>query len=253
MRSLTGVIIAGAIVLIIAVAVSLQMGPAGPQYPDASSPPGGAATGREPKLAAKAPASDAGAPGPAKNRRSARVEERLERLREADRDKVRVFTPSTRGQDLPQRELVMPPSAAGDPAQDYPEDLDDDEREEFDSIKETLLNNPDPDERIGAILMLTGMEGEPAWRLLADSMQDPDAEVRLAVVEALGDYSDDLQPDILAPALNDADAEVRFEAYGILGDMESPEAMALVRSGLQDPDEDVRALAEGILDFSDEE
>jgi HEAT repeat protein len=163
------------------------------------------------------------------------------------------MAPSNRGQNLPHRDVAMPPGAGKATEQKYPDDLDPDEYQDFDEIKDTLQNDPDPDERIGAILMLTGMEGEPAWRLLADSMQDPDAEVRLAVVEALGDYSEDIQPDILVPALNDADAEVRFEAYGILGDMESDEAMSLVRNGLQDSDEDVRALAEGILDFSDKE
>ena len=251
MRFLTGAIIAGAIALIIAVAVSLQMGPSEPRYEESAPAPRAAAD-----RAANSGASSNGpaAAGSGNTERSARVQERLRRMA-ADEGgpKVKEMAASKRGQDAKHREVVMPPSAGKEAVQKYPDDLDPDEYQDFDEIKETLQNDPDPDERIGAILMLTGMEGEPAWRLLADSMQDPDAEVRLAVVEALGDYSEDIQPDILVPALNDADAEVRFEAYGILGDMESDEAMSLVRNGLQDSDEDVRALAEGILDFSDKE
>lgn len=244
MRFLTGAIIAGAIVLMIAVAVSLRLGPGEPQFrevPPVSRPE----QERAPKPAARASLG---------GQRSARVEERLGRMRkEYGQREVKKPVEPNRGADLPQRDVVMPPSAEVNADPDYPKDLDPDEYEEFDGIKETLLNDPDPDERIGAVLMLTGMEGEPAWRLLVDAMQDPDAEVRLAVVEALGDYSDDLPPGILTPALNDGDAEVRFEAYGILGDMENPEALAMVRGGLEDPDEDVRALAEGILDFAEDE
>jgi HEAT repeat protein len=252
MRFITGAIIAGAIALIIAVAVSLQMGPSEPAFQEAA-PVRQAAVDRSAGPAAGSSA-NAGAPDSANKARSARVEERLNQMRNSEGGhKERVMAPSNRGQNLPHRDVAMPPGAGKVTEEKYPDDLDPDEYQDFDEIKETLRNNPDPDERIGAILMLTGMEGEPAWRLLADSMQDPDAEVRLAVVEALGDYSDDIQPDVLVPALNDSDAEVRFEAYGILGDMESPEAMSLVRNGLQDSDEDVRALAEGILDFSDEE
>jgi hypothetical protein len=243
MRYLTGAIVVVAIAVILAVAVSLRMSPPAERMEPVAVAPAARPQGER---------ADQGAP----SRRSARVEERLGRLRDDyERRKVEKVevVPSNRGAELPHRDVVMPPSANDQLDPSYPSDLDPDEYEEFDSIRETLLHDADPDERIGAVLMLTGMEGEPAWRLLVDAMQDPDAEVRLAVVEALGDYSDDISPDILVPALNDADAEVRFEAYGILGDMENTDAMALVRGGLDDPDEDVRALAEGILDFADEE
>jgi hypothetical protein len=253
MRFLTGAIIAGAIALIIAVAVSLQMGPSEPTYQE-PAPARQAAVDRAAKPASGGGASSNAGASASDKARSARVQERLNQMRANEgAHKEKVMAPSNRGQNLPHRDVAMPPGAGKATEQKYPDDLDPDEYQDFDEIKDTLQNDPDPDERIGAILMLTGMEGEPAWRLLADSMQDPDAEVRLAVVEALGDYSEDIQPDILVPALNDADAEVRFEAYGILGDMESDEAMSLVRNGLQDSDEDVRALAEGILDFSDKE
>ena len=52
----------------------------------------------------------------------------------------------------------------------------------------------DPDERIGAILMLTGDEGPESLRMLMEAMDDPDPEVRLAVVEALGDRVEELTP-----------------------------------------------------------
>lgn len=155
-----------------------------------------------------------------------------------------------RSKELPRHAVAVPPTAA---AEMQPEGMDSDELEEFEELKTTLLTDPDPEERVGAVLMLTGAEGEAAWRLLADALQDPDAEVRLAVVEALGDYSDDIPPGLLVPALSDADPEVRFEAYGILGDMESAEALNFVRNCFNDPDEDVRSLCEGILEFADDE
>ena len=155
-----------------------------------------------------------------------------------------------RSKELRGRTIAIPPTAE---AELQPEDMDEDELDEFEELKTTLLTDPDPEERVGAVLMLTGAEGEAAWRLLGDALQDPDPEVRLAVVEALGDYAEDIPPALLTPALNDADPEVRFEAYGILGDLESAEALALVRNGVNDPDEDVRALAEGIVDFADDD
>jgi hypothetical protein len=132
-------------------------------------------------------------------------------------------------------------------------DDSDDDPEELAEARDTLQNNEDPDERIGAILMLTGDEGPESMRILMESMDDPDPEVRLAVVEALGDRVEELTPGLLAKPLRDPDAEVRFEAVSVLGDMEDPDALQLVKIALQDPDEDVRALAEGIMDFSDED
>jgi len=132
-------------------------------------------------------------------------------------------------------------------------DDSDDDPEELAEARDTLQNNEDPDERIGAILMLTGDEGPESMRILMESMDDPDPEVRLAVVEALGDRVEELTPGLLAKPLRDPDAEVRFEAVSVLGDMEDPDALQLVKIATQDSDEDVRALAEGIMDFSDED
>ena len=71
---------------------------------------------------------------------------------------------------------------------------DPDDLEDLEEARNTLLNNPDPDERVGAVLMLTGAEDAQTLSVLTDAMDDPGPEVRLAVVEALGDYSDDLDP-----------------------------------------------------------
>jgi hypothetical protein len=131
------------------------------------------------------------------------------------------------------------------------EEFDEDDIEEVEELRDVILNDPDPDERVGGILMLSGNEHPDAVNTLVKAMNDEDNEVRLAAVEALGDYTETLQPEVLVPALDDPDPEVRFEALGIIGDMETPRAMELVREALDDPDEDVRALAEGILDLSD--
>ncbi len=130
-------------------------------------------------------------------------------------------------------------------------DDSDDDPDEIAEARDTLQNNEDPDERIGAILMLTGDEGPESMRILMETLGDPDPEVRLAAVEALGDRVEELTPGLLAKPLSDPDAEVRFEAVSVLGDMEDPDALTMVKGALHDPDEDVRALAEGIMDFSD--
>jgi hypothetical protein len=226
MRFLTAAIIVGAAILVLVVAVSLRID-SPPETPPL--PPRRVPVSRSPS-----------------NERSDRVQERLGQLR-ASYDQRRVGAPKAenRANDLPARAAVPTPVVADDDEQLDPED-----QEEFDELRETLLHNPDPDERIGAVLMLTGGEDRQTKQLLLDAMNDEDPEVRLAVVEALGDFSDELSPDVLTPALNDPDAEVRFEAVGILGDIETPEALAMVRSSLNDSDEDVRTLAEGILDFA---
>ena len=229
MRSFTALIIAAAAVLVVAVAVFVRMEPV------SEAPP------RAPATPSRTPLT-----------RSARVEERLGKLRsEYDHRQTaeRPAAPEVRAKALPARPRTgvkeLQPSAEG-------ELRDPEEREEFERLKKTLLTDPDPDERIGAVLMLTGVEDNLVIQALTEAMNDPDAEVRLAVVEALGDYSDDLSPDVLVPAVEDSDPEVRFEAVGVLGDMDDPHALELVRTALNDPDEDVRALAQGIIEFAED-
>jgi HEAT repeat protein len=182
--------------------------------------------------------------------RSARVEERLGEIREdfAHRQLGAVNPPPNK------REMPTMAARNRTPVQDEEHtDFGDEDPQEMEELKHTLLTDPDPEERIGAVLMLTGEEGPESLRMLLEAMDDPDPEVRLAVVEALGDRAEDLSPDTLTIALQDPDAEVRFEAVSILGDMETPEALEMVRIALGDKDDDVRALAEGILDFADED
>jgi hypothetical protein len=120
------------------------------------------------------------------------------------------------------------------------------------ALENTLLNDPDPEERVGAAFLLsTTDEDENAYRALLRGLSDPDAEVRLSVIEALEDFDERLTVDAIAPVVNDPDPEVRFEVVSLLGDMETPEALATVREMLQDPDEDVRTLAEGVVELAE--
>lgn len=146
--------------------------------------------------------------------------------------------------EVPTRGVVV--AADGGSIDDLPYDEDDviDMRE----LRELILNDPDPEERVGAIMMLSGNEHPEAISTLVRAMDDVDAEVRLAAVEALGDYSDSIQPDTLERALDDPDPEVRYEAISIIGDMETPAAIEMVRRALDDPDEDVRTLAQEIVE-----
>ena len=165
------------------------------------------------------------------------------------------MNPVPRGRELPGRAGDAPELPAAEPEDVAEKANGEDEElqkpEEMEELRSTLLTHPDPDERIGAVLMLTGTDSPEALDLLVEAGDDPDPEVRVAIVEALGDYSDQLNPDVMVPFLNDPDPDVRFEALGVIGDLEDPAAMVLVRGALKDPDEDVRTLAEGILGLSD--
>jgi hypothetical protein len=130
---------------------------------------------------------------------------------------------------------------------------DEDDVEEVDEYRNVILDDPDPDERVGAILMLSGNEHPEAIATFVRALDDEDAEVRLAAVEALGDYIETIEPTSLARVIDDPDPEVRFEAISILGDFETPAAYDLVRQALDDPDEDIRELAEGILEDAEEQ
>ena len=261
MRFLTAAIVAGAIALVavVAVFVHLDQAPEVTVHVQGQGRDKGQGEGQGQADARSAGRKEASTGG----KHSARVQERLDRMHgngsaapraDAPRAANRMASDSAaaamknKNKDMARHAVGVPPTASA--AALEPEDMDADELKEFNDLKTTLLTDPDPDERIGAVLMLTGTEGEAAWRLLADAMGDPDGEVRLAVVEALGDYSDDIPASLLTPALNDSDPEVRFEAYGILGDMESEEASTLVRNGMNDPDPEVRELVQGIIEFS---
>lgn len=183
--------------------------------------------------------------------RSARVEDRLNTLRaDYERRQANESAPSASRREVPtasEKSTRLRQQAADRMVADD----GDEDTEEVAEARETLFNNQDPDERIGAILMLTGEEGPESMSLLMEALDDPDSEVRLAVVEALGDRVEEISPGLLAKPLRDSDPEVRFEAVSVLGDMEdNPEALELIRRATEDPDEDVSALAKGIMDFS---
>jgi len=233
MRGLTGAAIAAAAIVVVVAALYLRSGTSGHEAPPPPAPAPGARRA-QPDTPNKA------------MERSARVEERLNELRSDFEHR------QAGGSNLAASKRDVPTMAPKAQVDDSDED-DAEDPQEMAELKQTLLSNPDPDERIGAVLMLTGEEGPDSLRMLLQAMDDPDAEVRLAVVEALGDRAEELSPSTLDPAMRDPDAEVRFEAVSILGDMETPDALNRVRSALNDQDEDVRALAEGILDFADDD
>src|SRR5262245_20198299 len=164
--------------------------------------------------------------------RSARVEERLNELR--DDTEHHQMRPGAANPPPNKREVPTISARKRAAMENEAEGEDDEDPEEMAELKHTLMTNPDPEERIGAVLMLTGEEGPESLRMLLDAMDDPDPEVRLAVVEALGDRAEEISPDTLTVAMRDQDAEVRFEAVSILGDMETPEALSMVHGALND-------------------
>jgi hypothetical protein len=241
MRAVTTVIIAAAVVLVIALGLMVRREEPAP-------------TEREARSAAKA---ERGARerGP----RSARVQDRLQRMRENSVEK-----PARDEHAAPARQgaLGAPPK----PLEDRPaahaqlptpryrpaDDLDPDDAEDEAKLAETIRSNPDAEERASAVFFLSGGESRTVIPVLLEALSGPNPEVRLAVIEALDDYSDDIKPEALIPALSDSDEEVRFEALGVLGDMDDEEAVRdIAKRMLNDPSEDVKSLAEGILDMDD--
>lgn len=238
MRAMTTVIIAAAVVLVIAVGLLVQGEDPAP-------------SARESRQAAKSERAGNERAGREQAPRSARVEERLQRMREGNNQERSArqggeVAAAPRLQDAPQASLPTPRRVDPDDEQD-PEEAEDEAK-----LAETIRTNPDPEERASAVFFLTGGESQTVVPVLLEALGDPDPEVRLAAVEALDDYSDDLRPETLVPALSDADAEVRFEALGVLGDMDDEDAVRdIAKKMLNDPDDDVRSLAEGILDMED--
>lgn len=197
---------------------------------------------------------------PAAVDRPDRAKSRLDNLRDAREAYDRRSTLAESDQAIKQKAEARRPDAPARrelPTRDpmvvnggYMDELpyDEDDVADVRELRELIINDPDPDERVGAILMLSGNEHPEALSTIIRAMEDTDAEVRLAAVEALGDYSDTIQPGTFDRAMDDPDPEVRFEAVSIIGDMETPDAYAMVRRALDDPDEDVRTLAQDILE-----
>lgn len=243
MRGVTLTVIGAAVVVLLAIAVLMHGGD------EAETPAGDVGVAARPRFGG---ANTGAAANPA-DARSARVEDRLGQLR-ADYDKRQIDDgkPAVGQREAPNASMKADKMRER-AEKELAADEDGDDPEEIAEARDTLLNNQDPDERIGAIMLLTGDEGPESMQLLMETLDDPDAEVRLAAVEALGDRVEELSPGLLVKPLRDPDPEVRFEALSVVGDMEGPEALQLVKMALQDPDDDVRALAEGIMDFSDDE
>ncbi|MDX2167401.1 MAG: HEAT repeat domain-containing protein [Deltaproteobacteria bacterium] len=259
MRGLTGVLIGGGLLLLVVIAYSLRGGDedSGAAVDRAQPATSAAGAGMKSAGAANRPGSmgaDSGGSGSSGGSRSARVEDRLNELR-ADYEKRQL--PGSGAVAANKREVPTAVARQKDMVERAKEDLEDDEADEdpaeLEELRQTLFNDPDPDERIGAILMLTGDEGPESMRMLIEAMDDPDAEVRLAVVEALGDRSEEISPATLMKALNDSDPEVRFEAFSTLGDMDTPEAQALLEKAKNDPDEDIRDLYAGIKELGQDD
>jgi hypothetical protein len=219
--------------------------------------------------------------------RSARVEERLQALRDsyARRQQLAASqpgdmgsvgagaspngakTPGEIGHDVDRRKHWQgrnPASAAqakptrpahksADPEflffHQYPKSWD--EKPDVDTLEETLLHGTTPAARREALDQLLLEDDDDALRALTTVMLAPELgpEMLTAVLEALSDYTEGLSAEMIVPVLQDPNPRVRFEALALLGDMGSTEARAAVRTALNDPDPEVRDLARGILDI----
>ena len=113
------------------------------------------------------------------------------------------------------------------------------------------VEDKDPEQRMQAIVLLSGTEDPEAIPFLREALSDPDAGVRLAVVKALGaaDFPGDAPTELLATVIReDADSENRLEALKVLTSSDNEQATVVAKQALDDPDEDVRALANQFLE-----
>ena len=246
MRGMTLAVVGAAVAVLVAIAVLMRGGD------ETQSPASGVGVSARPRIGGGT--SPGGPADPAADSHSARVEDRLGQLRaEYDKRKLEDTKPGVGQREAPTASAKAEKMRERAEKELGANDADADDPEEIAEARDTLLNNEDPDERIGAIMLLTGDEGPESMQLLMETLDDPDPEVRLAAVEALGDRVEELTPGLLVKPLRDPDAEVRFEAVSVLGDMEDPEALALVKEAENDPDDDVSTLAKGIGEFADDE
>src|SRR5215468_8480041 len=134
MRGLSAAVIAGVAVLLIAGALYLRRGTPPVETAPPPAPPAAAARPQP-----KAP--------PKSMERSARVEERLSELRN-DFDQKQVGAAPNPAPN--KREVPTMAGGRHREAEASDDDADAEDPDEMDQLKQTLLTNPDPEERIGA-------------------------------------------------------------------------------------------------------
>jgi len=126
--------------------------------------------------------------------------------------------------------------------------------EELEQLKNTALNDPDPDERISAMWSLSITDEAQALPVLSTALRDGDREVRMAALQELGGLEEESDVvDVLAIALNDTDGEIRAEAVRLIGDTEDPRALELARRLMSDPDPEVQEEARSVIESLEEE
>ena len=199
--------------------------------------------------------------------RSARVEDRLNELRAewAARGEQKQPAGEIQQRKAPPPQMAQAPSAP--PAAEHPADeagenepdnptaaldaaLSQDEPD-VNALKQVATTDPDPQNRLTAVMLLGTMEDADAVPVLAQALKDSDADVRLMAVQALGDFTAPESAQAVQIALNDPSSEVRFEALSVLADIGGDAGRAAIQKAANDDDEDVRALAQGLLSMDE--
>lgn len=152
------------------------------------------------------------------------------------------------------QKLEPRPAAPGSVAQHGPQpgnaergEAPPDDADDVPALKKIVLENPDPDERLAAVVMLGTTDDPEAVAVLAQALSDQNEDVRMAALESLSDVTGEPPVDAIENALNDSSPDIRFEALSILGDVAGDRARSAIERALHDPDEDVRNLAESLL------
>jgi HEAT repeat protein len=182
----------------------------------------------------------------------ARVQERLARLRQEFARRRQSDTGERHFQErsLPRGRPALP--APPPPAVDVPAEPPMFEEEpDFEELKRLAVSDPDPENRLVAVVLLGTSENPEALPVLTQALNDKDQDVRMTAIETLADFSGPEPVEAIQRALDDPSPEVRFEALGVLADIGGEAAIAAVEKALNDEDEDVRALAEGVLDLEE--
>jgi HEAT repeat protein len=112
------------------------------------------------------------------------------------------------------------------------------------------LNDPDPQRRAQAGILLAATENPAAVPLLHQVLSDADASVRHTLVKEIADldFAPDTTIDLLSPvAMKDSETGNRIAALETLAGIGGDRVTALATRLRRDRDEDVRILAEKIL------
>ena len=208
-------------------------------------------------------------PGHRSERRAAPVESRPEHAEDGSRRPPTASIASAERREAPTEQARVPetaappagvrasrragtgaPGAAAPAAPAADADLSLNPPDDIPTLGRVALNDPDPQRRAQAGVLLAASESPDVVPLLHKVLSDADAGVRHTLVKEIADldFAPDTAIDLLSPvAMKDAETGNRIAALETLAGIGGDRVVALATRLRRDRDQDVRILAEKIL------